>query len=121
MDKCLVYITYTDATYHVKSLDIEEGLTHFDLLNPAHITALYQHQALPLNDHALLHVIDAQEFRRQWLLALSQWFTRNTFLTMTPQLQAFAPVLTEPSATFAAEYPEKMRRILEDFLECWCD
>lgn len=121
MTKCLVYITHVDAEWHVNSLDIEEGIAYFDPLNPAHITALYQYHALPLNDHALLHVIDAQEFRRQWLIALSQLFTRNAFLTMTQQLQAFDPVLTEPPATFAAEYPEKMRHILEDFLECWYD
>jgi hypothetical protein len=43
-------------------------------------------------------------------------------LELNPQqLQAFAPVLTEPPAAFAAEYPEKMRHILEDFLECWYD
>lgn len=41
MTKCLVYITYTNAEYHVNSLDIEEGITYFDPLNPAHITALY--------------------------------------------------------------------------------
>jgi hypothetical protein len=119
MKKCLVHITHANTEWHVHSLDVFDAADLFDPLNPAHITALYQHQTLSLNENELLHVIDAQDFREQWLIALSQLFTHNAFLTITQQLQLFTPVLTEPPATFVAEYPEKIKRILEDFLRCW--